>query len=193
MLRNKNSNLSPEEWQRVQREAIDEAESSGLGSLLQLQMIESLNGDPDFTADVAWKVALKIARKEELNGRERLWASVMLARLANSHKAAMVLSGKTGSGRPRKGARHLKVAMAVFFEIFDNGARSVEEAWASVASRANLDADAVRKYWSRWKPYVAQIHKDALLKDGHASFDAALKEMIRINKGTKTPQNIPRE
>jgi hypothetical protein len=178
------SAVTREHWERLESEARSEIETSGTGFLFQVRMVGSLqDGDPTFTSELAVEVMQKVVNNEELNSRERLWLATVLGRLANDSKAALALSGKKGKGAPKKGSHQWQVAMGVLVAIMDGGATSVDDAWEAVAARTHLGPATVRKYWAACKPIMEQAFSDAFKRDGADSFDAALKEMIRNNRG----------
>lgn len=158
-------------------------EMQGVDAIEAHAIQASLAGDPSFMMKMAAMVAKQIITGQPDNPARRMWLVLVLEGIRTNHQAANALCGKNSAGAPKKGARGFDVSFAVFSALYDGGAVSVEDAWAMVAEEQNLDISTVKKYWTQWRPKLAEFFGPVMAEGGASSFSEGLKTFIKNNRG----------
>jgi hypothetical protein len=117
-----------------------------------------------------------------MGSSEARWLFELLKRLLDDDSSvARVVSRPAGKrGRTSKGFEGFNIAFLVLDALSENGASSVEKAWAMVADTRGIDAETVKKHWIKWKPHVLKTCESKT-----PGLPASIKEMIAKNKAGK--------
>lgn len=134
-------------FQKLSDEVDQEIESSQDCLLLLSRGMEAFDGDPSQVAEVVDELAEAILNPGELWCVHRYLLVLLLERIAESSAASLAIAGAATRGAPRKGARKMRVAMAVVDELLDGSSETITAAWEVVSKRQSLSYDTVRRYW----------------------------------------------
>lgn len=85
------------------------------------------------------------------------------------------------SGAPNKRGRAYGLALHVFQAIEDQGAKSMEDAWAIVAEKIGVSESLVKQAWITWKPVILAVQDERTGQDTAK----AIKERFLANKKNK--------
>jgi hypothetical protein len=164
--------------QRTISEFARYADSGSAAAVEFLMFREACKGDPSFMGAFATQMLATLVSGEDFNPAERMMLTELLNRVSGHKAVARAISGAARKrGTSKEGYKGFATALRVLTAVMDEGATSVEEAWAIVAEQSGLSDSAVKASWIRWKGEI-----DLAMVENEGSLDEAVRAMILKDK-----------
>lgn len=164
--------------QRTISEFARYADGGSAAAVDYLMFREACKGDPSFMGAFATQMLAALVAREEFNPAQRMMLTELLNRISGHKAVARAVSGAARNrGASKEGYKGFATALRVLAAVMDEGATSVEEAWAIVAEQSGLSDSTVKASWIRWKGEI-----DSAMVETEGSLDEAVRAMILTNK-----------